>query len=253
MANTPITDSDLHAFADRELDSARRSAVEAQLAANPEAAAAVAVYREQRTQLHAEFDGVLNEPIPDRMVRSHRFSWAERAVQAAAMVTLAFLGGVAGWIAHDRLQAAPAIVAAEAFPERARVAHAVFVPERRHAVEVAASEDHLLPWLTNRLGTQVVAQDLAPLGYRLVGGRLIPGEKTPAAQFLHEDPSGRRVTLYMRHGDTGNVQTAFSFEGAGATSIYYWISANNGVAGVGGIERDELLTLAKLVYKKVGN
>jgi anti-sigma factor RsiW len=253
MSSTPITDNDLHAFVDRELDPARRAAVEAHIAANAEAAAAVAAYRLQRVALHSEFDPALNEPLPGRMVRRYRYAWADRLMPIAAALAIFLVSGAGGWYLRDFIQPMPASAVAEVFPERARVAHAVYVPERRHAVEVQAHEPHLVPWLTNRLGTQVVLPDLAPLGFRLVGGRLIPGERSPAAQFLYQDPDGRRVTLYMRHGDTGGGDTVFSFASSNDAAVYYWIKGATGYAVVGGIERDELLSLAKLVYKQVSH
>lgn len=91
------------------------------------------------------------------------------------------------------------------------------------------------------------------MGFRLLGGRLIPGEKAPAAQFLYEDREGRRVSLYLRHGDTGGRDAVFSFAASQDTGVYDWIKGAVDYAVVGGIERDELLSLAKLVYHQVGH
>ncbi|MBM3504454.1 MAG: anti-sigma factor [Alphaproteobacteria bacterium] len=187
------------------------------------------------------------------MVGRYRFAWAERLLPIAATLALVVLSGFGGWSLRDWVKPMPSAALVEAFPDRARVAHAVYVPERRHAVEVQADEAHLVPWLTHRLGTRVTIPDLGPMGFRLLGGRLIPGEKAPAAQFLYEDREGRRVSLYLRHGDTGGRDAVFSFAASQDTGVYDWIKGAVDYAVVGGIERDELLSLAKLVYHQVGH
>ena len=77
----------------------------------------------------------------------------------------------------------------------------------RHPVEVpAADADHLVQWLSKRVGYQLRAPDLEKLGLKLVGGRLLPGPTGPAAFFMYEAPSGERYTIYCarsqraRHG-----------------------------------------------------
>src|SRR5204863_1436 len=78
---------------------------------------------------------------------------------------------------------------------RAAVAHAVYSPEVRHPVEVGADdEQHLLTWLSKRLGAKVRAPKLDEVGMSLVGGRLLPGDSGPVAQFMYQSQNGRRAT-----------------------------------------------------------
>lgn len=63
----PVTPEELLAHADGRLPESRRSAVEAHLAAHPEAAAEVEHWRRQNDALHALFDGVAEEPVPARL------------------------------------------------------------------------------------------------------------------------------------------------------------------------------------------
>ena len=60
-----ISEDDLHACVDDRLDLERRRAVEAELAQSPEDAARAAAYREQNAALHALYDPVLGEPVPE--------------------------------------------------------------------------------------------------------------------------------------------------------------------------------------------
>ena len=56
MSKTTITDNDLHAYVDGQLEAARRAEIEAHLAANEVAAKAVRDYRRLNRRLHEEFD-----------------------------------------------------------------------------------------------------------------------------------------------------------------------------------------------------
>ncbi len=65
----------LMAYADDELagdrlDAATRSAIAAEIASDPQIARQVQAFREQHAQMRAAFDGVLSEPVPDRLLKS---------------------------------------------------------------------------------------------------------------------------------------------------------------------------------------
>ena len=62
-------------------------------------------------------------------------------------------------------------------------------------------EDHLLPWLSRRVGTTLRAPDLGAFGLKLLGGRLLPGVSGPAALFMYEGASGERFTIYCSRLD----------------------------------------------------
>ena len=86
---------------------------------------------------------------------------------------------------------------ARQFAQQAAVAHAVFQPEVRHPVEVtAAQQEHLVQWLSKRLGRPLKVPVLAAQGYELVGGRLLPGDDGARAQFMYQNSaaSGSRST-----------------------------------------------------------
>ncbi len=250
--NTParVTEDDLHAYVDGELDDDARAAVEAWLAENPDDAARVRDWREQNSRLHGVFDAVLDEELPpgigaalaaERPRRRSRF-----AMPVAAGLALFVAGGGAGWLLRGG--------AGESDPEnlvrRAVSAHVVYVGERRHAVEVKAEEEsHLVKWLSKRLKHPLKAPYLAPYGFRLVGGRLIADSGAPAAQFMYEDKSGRRVTRYTRRARDAVAQreTAFRFVAGDGVSSFYWIGGPLAFALIGDMKRAELLALAQRI------
>ena len=67
-----FSDETLMAYADGELDEDTHAAVAAAIATDGQIAARIEHYRAQRKHLHAAFDGVLDEPIPDRLLNAVR-------------------------------------------------------------------------------------------------------------------------------------------------------------------------------------
>jgi hypothetical protein len=62
-----FSDETLMAYADGELDEPTRRAVEAAMHSDPAISERIAQHRALRSQLNAAFDGVLTEPIPERL------------------------------------------------------------------------------------------------------------------------------------------------------------------------------------------
>jgi anti-sigma factor RsiW len=257
MIAQPIGDDDIHAYVDGALDPARRAEVEAWLAENPEAAARAAFYARTNESLHQRFDHILAEPIPDAMSKQQR-SWRRLVSPRAAAIAASWLivGLVSGWFANQTL-APPRVVertVAVPMPQMAAVAHAAYAAEVRHPVEVGADEEeHLVRWLSNRMGKPVKAPRLETLGYRLMGGRLLPGSDTGiACQFMYENGTGQRITLYIRSPNQNQSQTAFRFAvEANGVGVFYWIDRSLAYALSANLPKEELLRLARAVYDQL--
>lgn len=249
-----LSDRELHAYADGQLDDARRAVVEARLAADPAAAAKVAAYRRQNARLHALLDPVLSEPLPARLRKPPS---ARPALRYAAMVGWLAVGLATGWIARGPLGSGPQGRAAEAIaslPQQAAIAHAVYSAEVQHPVEVGADQEtHLVKWLSKRLGNQVRPPNLNAAGFQLVGGRLLPATTGPAAQFMYQDAKGQRLTLYVRTHAPDARETAFRYERDGGIGVFYWVDGPFGYALSGELERTRLLDVAKLVYRQLAS
>lgn len=102
----PITDDDLIAFIDGQLDPMRRLDVEAHLAARPETAARVMAQMHDRDALRACFDRTPG-PGPDRNVSLARrldrsLRWRRVGARLKRAAAIAVLVG-AGWLAHDEI------------------------------------------------------------------------------------------------------------------------------------------------------
>lgn len=203
--------------------------------------------------LHQLYDPVLDEPVPERL-RARRGRRLVAAIAAGWIALGLGAGIVAGWQLHA-WRAAGVAQQAEALPfaRRAAVAHAVYSPEVRHPVEVGADqEQHLVTWLSKRLGVKVSAPKLEEAGMALVGGRLLPGESGPVAQFMYQTQNGRRLTLYVRAESSKQRETAFRYARENSVGVFYWIDRECSYAlASADLGRDELLHVATLVYKQL--
>jgi len=201
-----------------------------------------------RKILHARFDSVLEEPIPARMhLRSP--PWRGYA-RAALLVAVGVAIGLA--LPYARQSLAPQGASEVALATRAARAHLVYASEVRHPVEVAASErDHLVKWLSKRLDTNLKLPVLSEAGYDLLGGRLLPGPDGPVAQFMYQDSSGKRLTVYVTGKAHKDPVTAFRFMQTGNVNVFYWVDRDCGYAISGEISRPELSRLANVVYKQL--
>lgn len=267
----PVTDEALQTLLDGRLSASERAALEERVAHDPSATAALAALCRQRDDLRGLHRQLLDEPVPaaliaagERLADSH-----ERAGQwwrwggMAASLLLVF---GAGWLSHGQWAAsqpqhnavlAKAGVTGQEFARQAAVAHAVYAPEVRHPVEVAAAQqEHLVQWLSKRLGRPLKVPDLSLQGFELVGGRLLPGDGGARAQFMYQASGGERVTLYLgaidgAGGSAAGRETAFSFSNAGPVPGFYWVDQGFGYALAGKLPREGLMQLAQAVYQQL--
>ena len=243
------SEEELHAWVDGELGDARRAEVEGQLAGNEEAAARARRYRSINEALKSLYDPVLDEPVPDRLLDRRR-PWTERAGVYAKAAGLVAVGTALGWLAHAfvPLPSGQGVSLAR----QAAIAYAVYAPEVRHPVEVGADDaDHLVRWLSKRLGTDLKCPKLGAYGFSLVGGRLLSGPNGPVAQFMFQDNRGARLTLYVSGQRGDSHQTAFRFSQEDRVSVFYWIDGRYGYALSGEMGREQLLKIANSVYQQL--
>lgn len=243
-----LSETDLHAYVDGALDEAHRREVEAHLAGNPADAERVRAWQEQGARMRALFNPVLEETVPDRL----RAAVAPRRRFPYALAASFLVAGIAlGWIAKTYVPGEPRAAAAASLSKRAAVAHVVYSPEVRHPVEVGADQqEHLVNWLSKRLGQPLKAPVLAKEGFELVGGRLLPGESGPVAQFMYQDARGQRLTLYVSRS-TANRDTAFRFSQEDRVSVFYWVDGKLGYALSSELPKDRLLAVATAVYQQL--
>jgi anti-sigma factor RsiW len=261
MKQHPITEADLHAYIDGILTPSRHAEIELYLSQQPEEAERLQTYQHQKGKLRALFDPVMDEPIPPSIPdRPPRQGWS--AQRFAAGLAIAVVSGAGGWLLHGQAssdlltQSVTAQQGADntvpALAHEAAIAHVVYSPDVRHPVEVGADqEDHLIAWLSKRLGTPIRPPKLAKLGYELIGGRLLPGQRGPVAQFMYRDASGQRLTLYVSTEQSSNKDTGFRFAEEGPVNVFYWIDGKFGYALSASASKAELGPIATAVYEQL--
>ncbi|MEZ5592118.1 MAG: anti-sigma factor [Gammaproteobacteria bacterium] len=247
-----VTEQDLHAYVDDQLDQARRAEIEAYLQMTPAEAAKVRDYQRINQALQTLHQGVLAEAIPRRLRRQSKPVRRRRAGWQAAMVAGWLLcGGVIGWWLRAQWPM-PLPPFRDALVQEALQAHAVYLPEVRHPVEVPAEQEkHLVAWLSKRLAASIQAPKLTAAGFELLGGRLLPAGDGPAAQFMYQNAQGQRLTLFVRKDVKGSPDTAFQFAEKNQLNAFYWIDQDLGYALIGDVERDILTQLATSVYQQL--
>ena len=258
MTRQAISEAQLHALADGVLPEEQRAAADAHLRAHPQDAARVDAWREQNRQLRALFDPVLDEAAPPHLMQAAsppaaNGAWQRHAMQAAAAVVLLVAGGTGGWLLRGDGDNAIQAASASTLARSAAIAHAVYTPEVRHPVEVGADQEaHLVQWLSKRLGSKLQPPVLSPLGYQLMGGRLLPGDGDgPVAQFMNEDGAGKRLTLYVAKERTGKQETAFRYTQEKDLGVFYWIDGQMGYALSARLPKAELGKIADAVYAQL--
>lgn len=256
MTRREFTERDIHMALDGELPEEERAEFEAWLQASPEMKARSARLEADRARLRDVLAGVLEEPIPQRLITRltgsagksgrPRNTWR----MAAAAVLLLALGAGSGWFAGSG-GLGLGDHAEEELAEQAIVAHTIYAAEQRHAVEVGASDkDHLLGWLSNRLGLTLIAPDLTAEGFELVGGRLLPAGQHRAAQLLYEDAAGNRISIYVTAEGAEQAKGIYKLEDGGASAVY-WLDNGWGCAVVGTLPRDRLLDVGRKAYRQM--
>lgn len=262
----PITEADLHAYADHQLSAERTALVVQYLATRPQEQERVRDWQQQNRLLHRLLDPVVDEPLPLGLPlkpAANAFPW--RALAAGVLV--AIVSGGSAWSLRGHVDAeamrlasaTPSSAAAQAgdgvlagFAHRAAIAHVVYSPDVRRPVEVGADQEQaLVTWLTKRMGSAVRPPTLTNLGYELIGGRLLPGDKGPVAQFMYGTAGGQRLTLYVTREVPDDANTAFRFGTDGPVNVFYWVENQFGYAISAGADRAELMRVSQEVYSQL--
>ncbi|MFZ6735232.1 anti-sigma factor family protein [Undibacterium sp. Ji42W] len=268
MKHEPVSEADLHAYVDGQLPAVRLAEVESYLQAYPAEQQKVSAWRRQNADLHALFDAVVDEPVPARLssIRGPTTAAANQPVwgwrHLAAGIAIAFVSASSGWWLRAGSDASAVLAQAEVqkngvhgaagFAHQAAVAHLVYSPDVRRPVEVGAEqEEQLVAWLSKRMGSPMRAPKLGKLSYELVGGRLLPGGTGPVAQFMYQDATGQRLTLYVSNDQVQNKDTGFKFLQDGKVNVFYWIDGKFGYALSGSISKAELARISNAVYEQL--
>jgi len=250
-ASMPLSDEELHAYADNQLAGERASEVAAALAREPASAARVSEIRRQNALLRDALDPWLAEPLPRELLSAAarsaarpRRRWLPAALAAAASLVL---GIGLGWFGRsEMLQLAGTPTT---FQRQAALTHALYAADANRPVEVWANEEErLVRWLSKRLNYPLHAPNLNGVGFALVGGRLVAGNEKPGALFMYENADKQRISLFVRKDAEPSRETAFRYAVEDGVGVFYWIDDTCGYALSGRLDRGQLLAVARVAY-----
>ncbi len=251
----PVSEEELHAWIDGQLEPERRSAVHRYLQEQPDVAHRVTAWRDQREALRAAFSSVAAEPIPPRLglerLLQERLAQRRLPWRAAASVLLAFaLGGAGGWFLHGGEP--PPAAAITLMAQQAVANHVVYTADRRRPTELGAQQrDDLARWVSTRLNHQVAPPDLSADGYSYMGGRLAATSDGPAGLFMYDSPQGARLTVFVL---PLNAEASMPIQQVDFEQVdgFAWIEKGIGYTVVGKLPPSELRRVAELVRQQLG-
>jgi anti-sigma factor RsiW len=188
----PITELELHAYIDGELPPDRQRAVVALLERDPALAQRAAAFMADKQRLAAAFGPIAGQPLPAAWIarirtapRPRRVGPADWRAIAASVLLCCGLGGGGAWLLRPP---------ADTILADAERAHDDAAPGA--ALPPAGARDD---GLRATLGLKVRAPDLAALGYRLTGVRVLTlGAGGHAAELVYQDAHALRLTIYVR-------------------------------------------------------
>jgi anti-sigma factor RsiW len=153
--------------------------------------------------------------------------WRRWLAHGAAAVQLLLVLGCA-----DADGAGEGAAAEAAFRREIAADHAIYQHETRHLVEVPAEEvEHLRMWLGDRLNGDFAVPDLADLGLRFAGGRMLALAGRPVAQLMYERAHGLPIALCITAMEGG--PSPVTAERRGALGVASWRDAGYAYVVVG--------------------
>jgi anti-sigma factor RsiW len=248
MEQTTLSEEDLHAFIDGELDDARAEAVAAIVAASPELSQQVERLVLDKDMIVRAFGPLIELPLPDAMRQAVTGYHPPEPVRAplrrffpAAMaLAAAIVAAVIAYPVLSNLGGDPLVT--EAMAVRAGQVHA----ERQFADTEIATADARDRLVQTALAVPVKVPNLDKAGYRLTGITAYPdrgGHK--ALQISYRDRNGVLFTMYMR-------QTAgadrFELSRRKDMQVCVWQNDDLSVVMLGEMPAHEMLKVATATY-----
>lgn len=260
FSHDQITELDLMAYADGRLDAARRRAVEAHLAQDPEARALVEAFVLQNESLRRALDPIAAEPVPSRLqaVLERPAPRSLRPMlQAASILGLALLSGLGGWwvgtTGHPVAASPPAFLSGLQANAPASGILGSLQPLGRPQVETRAAGagvaehgmiERAAPWFTDRVTVELVAPTLGASVASPELQRLVEIDGEPTVRFELAGPDGRAMALYLQTRPSTAAPDIHLVETA-TGSTAYWQNGPLLWALTGEVEGAELEALAR--------
>jgi anti-sigma factor RsiW len=247
MEQTILSEDDLHAFIDGELDDARAEAVAGIIAASPDLSEQVERLILDKDMIARAFGPLIELPVPAAMRRTvtgyhppEPVRAPRRFFPAAMALAAAIVAAVIAYPILSNLGGDPLVT--EAMAVRAGTVHA----ERQFADTEIATADARDQLVQTALAVPVKVPNLDKAGYRLTGITAYPdrgGHK--ALQISYRDRNGVLFTMYMRQTAGGD---RFELSRRNDTQVCVWQNDDLSVVMLGQMPAHEMLRVATATY-----
>jgi anti-sigma factor RsiW len=247
MDKAILTDEELHAFIDGELDDARAEAVVALIAASPELSERVERFSLDKDMIARAYGPLIDVPVPDtlrRMVTGARPATPVRAprrfLPAAMALAAAIAAAVIAYPILSGLGGDPLV--AEALAVRDGRVQA----EHQYADSEIATADARDRLVQTALSVPVKVPNLEKAGYSLTGITAYPDRGGHhALQLSYRDRDGVVFTMYMRQTSGGD---RFQLSQRKGMQVCIWQNDDLSVVMLGRMPAHEMLRVATATY-----
>ena len=276
--------AEMLAYADNCLEPSRRAAFEALMRSEPDISLQIDEWRRQNNAIRAAFAGERAPPshalasnnenargdwmpqpfktlrrlndarMPPRTARQGAFARVAPAMNAARRQPRRGVKLLAGLLIVGAAMLTSATGAGPgAAPEEAvsagLAAYRTYALGVTTPVEYATRDGQLLGrWLASQIARATPVPDFSALGLTLVGGRIIPGARGPAAFVMYEDRDHRRVGLVAESFDAP-APMSLTTRGLNGLQFAHWTGAGHGFALFSRPDERNLADLARLAAR----
>lgn len=243
MHPEPISDIDIEAYVDDQLDLARKIAVERHLADNPRMAARV--MDDMRARSALRYLGMAERALPETMRASvERLSRRlDRGMRARRLGVAALFGGsaTAGAVAMFLLMPSPAPMnETPAYVTDAVMAHKTALIR---ASMVSQPESQIFDAEEIRRVTKIRVPVL-PDGWRMTDVQIFPSDAGPALQLMIRTPKGNKISVFAVH-NLSNAPPSPTIIRKGRQTVAYWRYGDISYAMTGAAGADALEVAAR--------
>jgi anti-sigma factor RsiW len=140
---------------------------------------------------------------------------ASRLLETAGALLLVCVGGALGWFSHEALRPAP--TPADALLAHMADAYALYGTGDYPVLFPPERANEFVTWIGRSFEREVLPPNLAELGYRYRGGRLLPNAGAQIGLFHFERPHHARLAVFF-------------WTNAGTASVLPSLPERNGLA-----------------------
>lgn len=230
----------LSAYLDGELSSSQMHEIDKQLESDPALREEFEKLMGADLVIKSQFEKMLIEPVPIAIAQtikstplnSQQFisgNSISKFQAIAASIALLAIGSVGGYLIKDYISNT-SIITAKVSNEQNWINeiadyHAVYAKQKRHLVEVKASDkDHLTKWLSKSLRHDFNVPDFSSKGLTFEGARLLVVGGKPVAQLIYTSHSAEVVALCLRGSPSthSEIKPKAINDSINGFDLFYW-------------------------------